>query len=155
MASAQKILLVEDNDDDIELTIHAFKKTRLENEIVVARDGETALNYLFHGEIPEGEQPDKGSGDVAGGTLPALMLLDLQLPGISGLDVLRRVRTEAQTRRMPVVILTTSDDERDIIRGYDLGVNSYIRKPVDFATFTSLLDHLGLYWLGINVPAPQ
>lgn len=142
---AQTILLVEDNADDVELTMHAFRKSRMANELVVARTGEEALDYMF------------GTGDWAGceHDLPALMLLDLKLPGICGLDVLRRVREREATRRMPVVILTTSDDESDIVSGYDLGVNSYIRKPVDFGDFTQVVDQLGLYWLVVNTPAPH
>lgn len=138
----QTILLVEDNADDVELTVHAFGKSPFASDIVVARNGEEALEYLF----PTGNEAHD---------LPALLLLDLKLPGMSGLDVLRRVRGSEATRRLPVVILTTSDDEHDIINGYNLGVNSYIRKPVDFGTFSGVVDHLGLYWLRINTPAPM
>lgn len=143
--TAQTILLVEDNADDVELTMHAFRKSRMANDIVVARTGEEALDYMFN------------TGAWAGGEhdLPALMLLDLKLPGIGGLDVLRRVREREATKRMPVVILTTSDDEHDILAGYNLGVNSYIRKPVDFTAFTQVVDQLGLYWLVVNTPAPH
>ncbi|HLO78580.1 MAG TPA: response regulator [Magnetospirillum sp.] len=142
-ARSQTILLVEDNQDDVELTVHAFRKSQMDNQIVVAHDGEEALDYLF-----------RRTGDDAH-ELPAVMLLDLKLPGISGLDVLRRVRDADTTRRMPVVILTTSDDESDIINGYNLGVNSYIQKPVDFKAFTGVVDQLGLYWLKVNLPAPM
>lgn len=143
--SAQTILLVEDNADDVELTMHAFRKSRMANDIVVARTGEEALDYMFNtGAWAESEHD-----------LPALMLLDLKLPGMGGLDVLRRVREREATKRMPVVILTTSDDEHDIVAGYDLGVNSYIRKPVDFGAFTQVVDQLGLYWLVVNTPAPH
>lgn len=138
---SQTILLVEDNADDVELTVHAFGQSQVATDIVVARDGEEALAYLFATEADAHE-------------LPALMLLDLKLPGMSGLDVLRRVRGTDGTRRLPVVILTTSDDERDIINGYNLGVNSYIRKPVDFGAFRGVVDQLGLYWLAINTPSP-
>jgi two-component system, response regulator len=138
---AQTILLVEDNADDVELTVHAFKKSPVVHDIVVARNGEQALDYLFPKEAAPHE-------------LPALMLLDLKLPGMSGLDVLRQVRGAESTKRLPVVILTTSDDESDIINGYNLGVNSYIRKPVDFASFSGLVDHLNRYWLMINTPSP-
>lgn len=143
-ARGNTILLVEDNEDDVELTVHAFRKSRVDSRIVVAHDGEEALDYLFgHGKpVKEGR------------LLPAVMLLDLKLPGISGLDVLRKVRGNDQTRRMPVVILTTSDDESDIVDGYNLGVNSYIQKPVDFRDFTGLVDQLGLYWLTVNTPSP-
>jgi two-component system response regulator len=143
MRSSNKILLVEDNGDDVELTVHAFRKGRMAAEIVVVRDGEQALDYLLN----------ECSGNEDG--LPALVLLDLKLPGIGGLDVLRSIRANAETKRLPVVILTTSDDENDIVNGYNLGVNSYIRKPVDFATFTGVVDQLGLYWLTINTPAPN
>jgi len=140
-----KILLVEDNEDDIELTVHAFQKSRVANEIVVLRDGETALDYIF------------GRGAYAGRARhdhPAFVLLDLKLPGISGLDVLRQVRKADDTRRIPIVILTTSDDEADIVTGYNLGVNSYIRKPVGFDAFSKVVDQLGLYWLVTNTPPP-
>jgi two-component system response regulator len=143
---SHKILLVEDNPDDVELTMHAFRTSRMANEIVVARDGEDALAYLFGTE-----QYASRAGDD---DLPALVLLDIKLPGISGLDVLRRLRENARTRRIPVVILTTSDDQTDIVSGYDLGVNSYIRKPVDFSAFTGVVDQLGLYWLVMNTPSP-
>lgn len=142
-AHGHTILLVEDNDDDVELTVHAFRKSSVDSHIIVAHDGEEALDYLFGQPASDGEQ-----------VLPAVMLLDLKLPGISGLDVLRRVRSTDQTRRMPVVILTTSDDENDIIDGYNLGVNSYIQKPVDFRDFSGVVDQLGLYWLTVNTPSP-
>lgn len=143
-ARGQTILLVEDNEDDVELTVHAFRKSQVDSRIVVAHDGEEALDYLFR---------RRGGGD-SDGELPAVMLLDLKLPGISGLDVLRRVRDAEETRRLPVVILTTSDDENDILTGYNLGVNSYIQKPVDFRDFTGVVDQLGLYWLTVNTPSP-
>lgn len=143
-ARGNTILLVEDNADDVELTVHAFRKSQVDSHIVVAHDGEEALDYLFgHGAPVDDEHP-----------LPAVMLLDLKLPGISGLDVLRRVRGNEQTRRLPVVILTTSDDENDIVDGYNLGVNSYIQKPVDFRDFSGVVDQLGLYWLTVNTPSP-
>lgn len=143
-ARGHTILLVEDNADDVELTVHAFRKSQVNSKIVVAHDGEEALDYLFGHEQPaDADHP-----------LPAVMLLDLKLPGISGLDVLRRVRGSDQTRRLPVVILTTSDDENDIIDGYNLGVNSYIQKPVDFRDFSGVVDQLGLYWLTVNTPSP-
>lgn len=145
MKQNHTILLVEDNGDDVELTVHAFRKTRMVNDVIIARDGEEALEYLF----ARGAHADRDPLQV-----PALILLDLKLPGINGLDVLRRVRENAATRRIPVVILTTSDDEADILGGYDLGVNSYIRKPVDFSAFTGVVDQLGLYWLVINTPSP-
>lgn len=133
------ILLVEDNPDDEALTLRALKKNSICNEIVVAHDGAEALDYL-HGN---------GNG------LPALVLLDLKLPKVGGLEVLRRVRSESRTRRLPVVILTTSMEEQDLINGYDLGANSYIRKPVDFAQFTEAVRQLGLYWLTLNECPPS
>jgi two-component system response regulator len=139
------ILLVEDNPSDVDLARRALKKGRIANELVVAEDGEEALAYLF------GDRPR--SGQILG--LPALMLLDLKLPKIPGLEVLRRVRADSRTRRLPVVILTTSIEERDLSAGYDLGVNSYIRKPVDFKQFTRCMEQLGLYWLVLNEPPPE
>lgn len=143
--SSHKILLVEDNDDDVELTMHAFRAHGQGDDVVVAHDGEDALDYIF--STGRYAQREEGS--------PSLLLLDLKLPGISGLDVLRRVRAVPETRRIPVVILTTSDDEGDIRNGYDLGANSYIRKPVEYGSFSRVVEQLGLYWLMINTPAPQ
>lgn len=145
MSSSQTILLVEDNHDDVELTMLAFRRSRMANEILVAWNGEEALDYLF------------GTGAYAGrdpANAPALVLLDLKLPGLGGLDVLRRIRERPETKRIPVVILTTSDDEADVITGYNLGVNSYIRKPVDFSSFVGVVDQLGLYWLVVNTASP-
>jgi two-component system, response regulator len=140
------ILLVEDNPSDIELTIRAFERSRIANNLVVAEDGQEALDYLWgHGKW-EGRDIQE---------LPALTLLDLKLPKIAGLDVLRRIRGEARTRRIPVVILTSSKEEQDVAASYDLGVNSYIRKPVDFSQFASAAEQLGLYWLLMNeLPPP-
>jgi two-component system response regulator len=140
----RKILLVEDNADDVELTVHAFRKAWSGEDIIVARDGETALDYLFGAESCGGEP-----------LCPALVLLDLNLPGINGHEVLRRLRERPATRRVPVVVMTTSDDDADVLRSYDLGVNSYVRKPVEFRDFTSLVQQLGLYWLVTNIRAPQ
>lgn len=143
--ASHSILLVEDNSDDVELTLHAFRTSRVANEIVVARDGEAALDYMF------------GTGPYAGRDireLPALVLLDLKLPGIGGIDVLRALRARVETRRVPVVILTTSDEEADVAGCYDLGVNSYIRKPVAFDAFNEVVNQLGLYWLVMNTPPP-
>lgn len=145
MSSSQTILLVEDNHDDVELTMLAFRRSRMANEILVAWNGEEALDYLF------------GTGAYAGrdpANAPALVLLDLKLPGLGGLDVLRRIRERPETKRIPVVILTTSDDEADVVTGYNLGVNSYIRKPVDFSSFVGVVDQLGLYWLVVNTASP-
>jgi two-component system response regulator len=139
------ILLVEDNQDDEELALLAFQKGRVANAVVVARDGVEALDYLF------------GTGRHAGrdvGDLPQLMLLDLKLPKIDGLEVLRRVRVDPRTRRLPVVILTSSKEEEDLIRAYDLGANSYVRKPVAFDQFVEAVGHLQVYWLVLNESPP-
>jgi two-component system response regulator len=144
--NTKTILLVEDNPSDIELTQRAFQKGRILNELVVASDGQEALDYLF------------GTGAYAGrdsSDFPALTLLDLKLPKVSGLDVLRKIRKEMVTRRMPVVILTSSREEQDMAAGYDLGVNSYIRKPVDFGQFVQAVAQLGLYWLVLNEEPPK
>ena len=129
------ILLVEDTEDDIELTKRALKKNRLTNPLVVARDGQEALDYLF------------GDGEP-----PAIILLDLQLPKIGGLEVLRRLKSDPRTRLIPIIILTSSREERDVVDGYTNGANSYIRKPVDFDQFTEAVRQLGLYWLILNEP---
>jgi two-component system response regulator len=139
------ILLVEDNPDDEELTVRALKKNNVSNSLVVARDGVEALDYLF------GTGPYTGR-DTA--TLPGLVLLDLKLPKIDGLEVLRRIRADERTRRMPVTVLTSSKEEQDVIKSYNLGANSYIRKPVDFDQFTEAVRQLGLYWLLLNEVSP-
>jgi two-component system response regulator len=139
MSSNKVILLIEDNPSDVELTKRALAKSRIANELVVAEDGEAALEYLWR------EGPYE---------LPALALLDLNLPRLSGIEVLRRIRAEARTRRLPVVILTSSKEEQDLAAGYDLGVNSYIRKPVDFNQFVQCIEQLGLYWLVLNEQPP-
>jgi two-component system, response regulator len=140
------ILLVEDNPRDELLALRAFKKSRIANEVVVARDGVEALDYLF------------ATGDYVGRDkreLPQIMLLDLKLPRVDGLQVLQTVRANEQTRFLPVVILTSSDEQRDLVESYRLGVNSYVRKPVDFSRFAEAVDHLGLYWLVLNqTPRP-
>jgi two-component system response regulator len=138
------ILLVEDNPGDIELTQRAFAKSHIANELVVAEDGQEALDYLFG----TGAHTDSNVRD-----LPALVLLDLNLPLVDGLDVLRRIRANPRTSRLPVVILTTSNEDPDVAQSYDLGANSYIRKPVDFAQFMHAVEHLGLYWLILNETA--
>lgn len=140
----KKILLVEDNPSDVELTIRAFEKSRIANELIVAEDGQEALDYL----AGRGKWQGRDIYD-----LPALTLLDLKLPKVSGHDVLRAIRGEPRTRRMPVVILTSSREEQDVAMGYDLGVNSYICKPVDFKQFAGATESLGLYWLLLNETA--
>jgi two-component system response regulator len=132
------ILLVEDSPDEVALTLRALKKGKILNEVRTARDGVEALELL-----------------QAGGPLPALVLLDLNLPRVSGLEVLQRMRAGDRTRMVPVVILTTSKEEQDLIDGYRLGANSYIRKPVDFTRFAEAVHHLGLYGLVINEPPPD
>ena len=141
-----KILLVEDNPDDVTLTMRALKSHNITNEVIVARDGVEAVDYLFGTKV----RP-------ATAELPAVVLLDLKLPKLNGMEVLQRIRAEERTRFLPVVILTSSDEERDLIDGYSLGANSYVRKPVDFVEFTKAAQQLGLYWLLMNraPPAPR
>jgi two-component system response regulator len=139
------ILLVEDNPDDVELTRRAFRKNNIGNDIVVARDGVEALDYLF----ATGEHADRDPHE-----LPTLVLLDLQLPRVNGFEVLKRMREEELTRLLPVVILTSSKEERDLVEGYSLGANSYVRKPVEFSEFTEAVRQLGLYWLILNEAPP-
>lgn len=140
------ILLVEDNPDDVALTLRAFKKSNILNEVIVAQDGVEALDYLF------------ATGAYGGrdtGMMPQLILLDLKLPKLDGMEVLRRMRADRRTRLLPVVILTSSKEEQDVIDGYNLGCNSYIRKPVDFAQFSEAIRQLGLYWLILNETPPR
>jgi CheY-like chemotaxis protein len=140
------ILLVEDNPSDIDLTKRALANANIANKLVVAEDGQEALDYLF------------GTGHYAGrdaAPLLAVVLLDLKLPKVDGLDVLRRIRADERTKRLPVVILTSSQEEQDIAAGYDLGANSYIRKPVDFSQFAEAIKSMGLYWLVLNEPPPK
>ena len=139
------ILLVEDNPSDIGLTKRALDKSHIANELVVAEDGQEALDYVFGVGVHAGR-------DVA--ELPALVLLDLNLPRVDGLEVLRRIRADERTRRLPVAILTSSKEEQKVAASYDLGVNSYIRKPVDFAQFAQAVLQLGMYWLVLNEPPP-
>jgi two-component system response regulator len=141
MPSNRLILLVEDNPDDVELTMRALKKNRIATEVVVVRHGVEALDFLF------------ASGAYTGRNVelqPDLVLLDLKLPKVDGLEVLRRLRADGRTRLLPVVVLTLSNEEQDIQEAYRLGVNSYVRKPVDFDRFNELLQHLGRYWLDFN-----
>lgn len=139
------ILLVEDNEDDQALILRAMKKNNIFNEVVVARDGAEALDYLL------------GTGKYAGrdtAQAPQVVLLDLMLPKIDGFEVLRRLRADPRTKLLPVVILTSSNEEKDRFQGYDLGANSFVRKPVDFTEFIEAVRQLGLYWLILNEPAP-
>lgn len=143
--SSKTILLVEDNPSDVALTKRALEKARIANQLVIAEDGQEALDYLL------------GTGKYAGRDIsnqPLLTLLDLKLPRISGLDVLRRIRADTSTRRLPIVILTSSSEEQDMAASYDLGINSYIRKPVDFNQFAKVVEQLGMYWLVLNEPPP-
>jgi len=145
MASRDFILLVEDNPDDEALTLRALKKNDILNEVVVVHDGAEAIDYLI------GDGAERGS---AAAMLPRLVLLDLKLPKFDGLEVLRRIRADSRTRRLPVVVLTTSTEDRDVKSSYDLGANSYIRKPVDFNEFIDAVRQLGRYWLALNVAPP-
>jgi two-component system response regulator len=143
--SNKVILLVEDNPDDEELTLRALKKNNIQNDVVIARDGVEALDYLFGTGLFTGRDVSK---------LPSVTLLDLKLPKIDGLEVLKRIRADERTKLLPVVILTSSKEEQDLINGYALGANSYIRKPVDFSQFIEAVRQLGLYWLLLNESAP-
>jgi two-component system response regulator len=139
------VLLVEDNPDDVELTIRAFKKNNILNRVIVAKDGVEALDYLF------------GTGMHAGREIkdmPVIVLLDLKLPRIDGVEVLKSIRQNEFTRLLPVVILTSSREEQDLVNGYRLGANSYVRKPISFDQFAEAMKHLGLYWLIWNEPPP-
>jgi len=139
------ILLVEDNPDDVELTLRALKKNNIKNEVIVARDGAEALDYLF------------GAGQYAGrdpADSATVVLLDLKLPKVDGLEVLRRIRADERTRLLPVVILTSSKEEQDVVNGYRFGCNSYVRKPVNFDEFVEAARQLGLYWLLLNEGPP-
>ncbi len=135
------ILLVEDNPDDVLFTVRAFERSNISNELVVAADGEQALEYLL-------------PADGARAPLPALVLLDVKLPKVDGLEVLRRIRSDSRTAGLPVVVLTTSSEERDIVESYRLGANSFVRKPVTFGEFVEATKVLGVYWLLVNQPAP-
>lgn len=132
------ILLIEDNPDDVKLTLRALKQNNILNELVIKNDGEEALKYL-----------------AQSATLPTVILLDLKLPKINGVEVLRRIRADERLKRLPVVILTSSKEEQDIIKSYDNGANSFIRKPVDFEQFTEVVRQMGMYWLLLNEPPPK
>lgn len=140
-----EILLVEDNPDDVELTLHAFKESKITNRVQIVRDGVEALDFLFCRGPYAGREPNDW---------PKVILLDLKLPRVDGLEVLRQIRANPKTQLLPVVILTSSREERDIVEGYRLGVNSFIQKPVDFEQFAAAIRTLGLYWLILNRP-PQ
>lgn len=140
------ILLVEDNPDDEEFTLRALHRAKITNPVVVTRDGSEALDYLF------------GTGDYSGRdalSVPAVVLLDLKLPKISGIDVLRRIRSDDAVKYIPVVILTSSSEDEDMLRSYMSGANSYVRKPVAFADFATAVAHLGIYWTLLNQPPPE
>lgn len=144
--SDKVILLVEDNPDDEALTLRALRKNNISNRVVVARDGVDALDYLFGTGIHAGRDTREQ---------PQVVLLDLKLPKLNGLDVLQRMRADPRTKLQPVVILTTSNEDQDILSSYELGANSYIRKPVDFEQFMEAVRQLGLYWLVLNMPPPR
>jgi len=139
----KSILLIEDNPDDEALTLRALRKHDLADEVVVVRDGAEALAFFYEATRAGDEH------------LPELVLLDLKLPKVDGLQVLKILRDDAHTRRLPVVVLSSSSEERDIVQSYDLGANSYVRKPVDFAEFSEAVRQLGIYWLCLNEPSPR
>ena len=142
----RNILLVEDNPDDVELTLHALEEYNISNKIEVVEDGAEALDYLF------------ATGAYAGrdmSEMPSVVLLDLKLPKVDGLEVLRRIRDDDRTKNLPVVILTSSSEEEDLTKSYELGANSYVRKPVNFDQFSEAVRQLGLYWLLLNEPPPE
>lgn len=143
MTNQIEILYVEDNPNDIELTLHAFRKNHLANNILIARDGEEALQMLYGSDIVEHTELEN---------YPRVILLDLKLPKVDGLEVLRKLKSDALTKTIPVVVLTSSREEKDIVESYRLGVNSYIVKPVDFEKFMEAVKTLSLYWLLINQP---
>ena len=144
--SDKPILLVEDNKDDEILTLRALKKNNILNEVIVVRDGAEALDFLFMRGAHAGRDPE---------VLPQVILLDLNLPKVNGLSVLKQIRAEERTRLLPVVVLTSSKEDEDIIQSYTFGANSYVRKPVEFASFTEAVRTLGLYWLLLNEPMPR
>jgi CheY-like chemotaxis protein len=141
---ALEVLLVEDDPDDVELTLHTLKEARITNAIQIARDGQEALDYIFRRGAHSGHE----------GPPLRLILLDLKLPKVDGLQVLREIKADRRTRGIPVVILTSSKEEKDLVTGYDLGANSYIQKPVDFEQFQNTIREAGFYWLLVNQPLP-
>ena len=146
MMSDGTILLVEDNPDDVALTMRALDKNNIRNKVTVAKDGQEALDYIFGTGSPS---------SPARRDLPEVILLDLKLPKVDGLEVLRRIRADLRTKLVPVVILTTSTEQQDIVNGYSLGANSYVRKPIDFVEFVEAVRQLGMYWLLLNQPPPR
>ena len=141
-----EILLIEDNQDDLDLTLHALRRENLANNILIARDGEEALDFFFcRGTYAERNMDSP----------PKLVLLDLKLPKVNGIEVLQQVKSDPRTKNIPVVVLTSSKEEIDLVRSYNFGANSYIQKPVNFAEFRQTVKQLGLYWLVVNQPAPQ
>jgi CheY-like chemotaxis protein len=145
-SNAVEILLVEDNPNDLELALHALRKNNLANRIQVARDGEEALDYIFARGAFAGPQPWCN--------IPKVILLDLKLPKVDGLEVLKEIKSDPRTKTIPVVILTSSKEQRDLVNGYQLGVNSYIQKPVDFDQFRETIKQIGMFWLVVNEPPP-
>lgn len=145
MATMKPILLAEDSADDQTLILRSLKKNNITNPILIANDGVEALDYLF----------GTGARSEDGPIRPSVVLLDMKMPRLGGLDVLERIRKEPQTKHIPVVILTSSDEEQDMLRSYDLGANSYVRKPVDFNEFAEAVGKLGLYWVLLNEPPPE
>jgi two-component system, response regulator len=141
MTNGMEILLVEDCPEDVEITLRAFQKYNLSNKIHVVRDGEEALECIFC----TGRYADRSVGSD-----PRLILLDLKLPKVDGIEILQRCKSDPRTKSIPVVVLTSSREERDLVNSYNLGVNSYVVKPVDFSQFTEAVRHLGLYWMGLN-----
>ena len=146
MDTPKRILLVEDNPDDIDLTIRGLKKNNIVNEVDIVQDDAEALDYLFCKGAYANRNPDD---------MPTVILLDLKLPKVDGIEVLKRIRAEAKTMLIPVVILTSSREETDLIKSYKSGANSYVRKPVNFVEFSEAVLQLGLYWLLLNEPAPK
>ena len=146
MVERQYILLAEDNPDDVALTVRALKKNAILNEVVVVTDGEEALDFLF----ARGKYAGRNEAEM-----PAVVLLDLRLPKLDGMDVLGAIRKDPRTKMLPVVVLTSSDEQKDIVKSYELGVNSYVRKPVEFNEFAEAVKQLGLYWLLLNVGPPK
>jgi two-component system response regulator len=144
--SEKLIMVVEDNPDDEELTLRALRMGKIANEIVVTRDGSEALEFLFCTGKYQGREASR---------MPSVILLDLKLPKLSGLDVLQRMRADPRTRFIPVVVLTSSSEDEDMLRSYELGANSYVRKPVEFSAFATAVGQLGIYWLLLNEPAPK